>query len=248
MLAFSRLATGQRLSPASSSNHRRWRAREMVAREGDRPEFLLVITQGWAARVRILRDGIRQITALYIPGDICELFWLEESPVAQPIVALTELRGTAVPAAEIRQRAKHETPLRNAIFREAQWTAEARSEWMANLARRDSTSRIAHLFCELLTRQRAAGLASGNCCDLPLTQHDLADLLGITPIHTNRTLQALRADGLIELRGKRLRVLDIDRLTAIAGFDERYLSPPGALRTAEFVLSPTAGEMAEAAA
>lgn len=248
MLALSRLATGQRLSPASSSNHRRWRAREMVAREGDRPEFLLVITQGWAARIRVLRDGIRQITALYIPGDVCELFWLEESPIVQPIVALSELRGMAVSAAEIRQRAKQEPLLRDAIFREAQWTAEARSEWMANLARRDSTSRMAHLFCELLTRQRTAGLASGNCCDLPLTQHDLADVLGITPIHTNRTLQALRADGLIELRGKRLRVLDIDRLTAIAGFDERYLSPPDAPRTTEIVLSPTAGEMAGVAA
>jgi CRP-like cAMP-binding protein len=220
----------------------------MVAREGDRPEFLLVITQGWAARVRVLRDGIRQITALYIPGDVCELFWLEESPVVQPIVALCELRGMAVPAAEIRQRAKQEPLLRDAIFREAQWTAEARSEWMANLARRDSTSRMAHLFCELLSRQRTAGLASGNCCDLPLTQHDLADVLGITPIHTNRTLQALRGDGLIELRGKRLRVLDIDRLTAIAGFDERYLSPPDAPRTTEIVLSPTAGEMAGVAA
>jgi hypothetical protein len=99
-----------------------------------------------------------------------------------------------------------------------------------------------------LSRQRTAGLASGNCCDLPLTQHDLADVLGITPIHTNRTLQALRGDGLIELRGKRLRVLDIDRLTAIAGFDERYLSPPDAPRTTEIVLSPTAGEMAGVAA
>jgi len=209
----------------------------MVSREGDRPEFLLVITQGWAARTRVLRDGIRQITALYIPGDVCELFWLEESPVVQPIVALTELRGTAVPAAEIRRRTTQETPLRNAVLREAQWTAEARSEWLANLARRDSTSRIAHLFCELLARQRAAGLASGNCCDLPLTQHDLADLAGITPIHTNRTLQALRAAGLIELRGKRLRVLDVDRLTAIAGFDERYLFPPDTPRIAEIMLS-----------
>lgn len=248
MLALSRLATGQRLSPASSSNHRRWRAREMVAREGDRPEFLLVITQGWAARVRVLRDGIRQITALYIPGDVCELFWLEESPIAQPIVALSELRGTAVPAAEIRQRARQETPLRNAILREAQWTAEARSEWLANLARRDSTSRIAHLFCELLARQRAAGLASGNCCDLPLTQHDLADLAGITPIHTNRTLQALRAEGLIELKSKRLRILDVDRLIALAGFDERYLLPPDAPRAAEIFLSAASEEIAGAAA
>jgi len=237
MLIHSGSTNSARLLPPENLGARRWRARETVAREGDHPEYLLVIRQGWAARMRRLGDGVRQITGVYIPGDICDTFWLEGRPVSQPVVALSDLRVASVPMSDVRRRAKEQASLRDALWKETQRTAEARSEWMVSLARRDSIARLAHIFCELLARQHVTGQASGNCCDLPLTQHDLADLAGITPVHTNRTLQAMRAQGLIELRSKRLRILDPERLKAIAAFDDGYLPLPDEPQVGELMLN-----------
>ncbi len=96
-------------------------------------------------------------------------------------------------------------------------------EWVVNVGRRDARARIAHLMCELATRLRASGQGHGNVYDFPLTQEQLADATGLTAVHTNRTLQSMRKDGLINLSSKSLTVLDWDRLRDVADFSERYL-------------------------
>jgi len=92
-----------------------------------------------------------------------------------------------------------------------------------NVGRRDARERIAHLLCELADRLRSAGLANGQPYDFPLTQEQLADCTGLTAVHTNRTLQGLRRDGLISLSSSQLTILDWDRLAEIGDFNERYL-------------------------
>jgi CRP-like cAMP-binding protein len=96
-------------------------------------------------------------------------------------------------------------------------------EWLLNVGCRSALERIAHLFCELLLRLRAVGLASENSYELPLTQADLGDTTGLSNVHVNRTLQELRRQGLIELRGRRLTILNLPRLRAIAEFKPNYL-------------------------
>ena len=66
-------------------------------------------------------------------------------------------------------------------------------------------SRMAHVLCELLVRLRAVGLAEDHVCDLPITQGEFADAVGFTTVHVNRVLQQMRADGLIETKGTRLK-------------------------------------------
>jgi CRP-like cAMP-binding protein len=82
---------------------------------------------------------------------------------------------------------------------------------------------MAHLFCEILLRAKAAGLAQNNTCDLPVTQEDLADALGMSTVHVNRTLMVLRAAGAVEFRGGKLMVMNWDELVQIAEFDPSYL-------------------------
>jgi CRP-like cAMP-binding protein len=94
---------------------------------------------------------------------------------------------------------------------------------MLNIGRREAYARMAHLFCELITRLDAVGLAPDRTCLLPMTQPELADALGITPVHVNRTLGELRDKGLITLRSRRLTVNDWDGLVAAAEFDPTYL-------------------------
>jgi len=106
-----------------------------------------------------------------------------------------------------------ETLIDSSIFR----------EWVVNVGRRDSKARIAHLLCELAIRLENIGHGQGGTFEFPLTQEQLADCTGLTPVHTNRTLQALRKQGLIELTGRSLKILDWDGLREAGDFDELYL-------------------------
>jgi CRP-like cAMP-binding protein len=82
---------------------------------------------------------------------------------------------------------------------------------------------MAHLLCELLTRLRAVDLVEDHTCDLPITQSEFADALGVTNVHVNRVLQQMRADGLIETKGTQLKIPDWDKLKQVGEFDPTYL-------------------------
>ena len=96
-------------------------------------------------------------------------------------------------------------------------------EWVVNVGRRDSRTRISHLLCELALRLERTGQGRDGIFDFPLTQEQLADATGLTSVHTNRTLQSLRRDGLIQLSNGVLRVLNWEKLREVGDFDELYL-------------------------
>ena len=118
---------------------------------------------------------------------------------------------------------------RSPAVRRAMWIdtlidASIFREWVVNVGRRDSRARIAHLLCELALRLKSIGEGmNGDMVDFPMTQEQLADATGLTSVHTNRTLQSLRKDGLIQLNAKSLTVLDWDGLQEVGDFDELYL-------------------------
>ena len=95
--------------------------------------------------------------------------------------------------------------------------------WLVNVGRRDALQAVGHLFCELYVRMRNVGLAAGETMELPLTQEEIGDALGLTPVHVNRVLQRLRADGLIALKRGALEILDMAALERVAGFNPNYL-------------------------
>jgi CRP-like cAMP-binding protein len=112
--------------------------------------------------------------------------------------------------------------------RTAMWTdtlidAAVFGEWMVNVGRRDSRARIAHLLCELVVRLTSIHADHDGVFDFPITQEQLADATGLTSVHTNRTLQGLRKDGLIELGARSLKVLDWEELCDVGDFEELYL-------------------------
>jgi CRP-like cAMP-binding protein len=94
---------------------------------------------------------------------------------------------------------------------------------MTSIGQREALSRVAHLLCEWVVKLQAIGLVKDFTCDLPITQNELGDALGISTVHINRTLQDLRAEGLIALRGATLTVLDWDGLQRVGDFDPMYL-------------------------
>ena len=96
-------------------------------------------------------------------------------------------------------------------------------EWVVNLGQRDAEERIAHLFCELHLRLQVVGLTTDGGFELPITQLELADTVGLSTVHANRSLQSLRARGLIQFKGQVVDIPDVSRLRKFAGFDPKYL-------------------------
>jgi CRP-like cAMP-binding protein len=134
------------------------------------------------------------------------------------MMAIVPLRTASISMREVRRLTHSDAAGSRLLWQEMLGAAEAGSEWLVNLGRKTAIERIADLFCELADRiGRLAGDGSGSC-EMPLTQADIADTTGLTAVHVNRTLQEMRAAGLIELHSRRLVIIDIERLRRIAHF------------------------------
>ena len=198
-------------------------ARRDLIREGDKPRGVILILDGWACGYKQLPDGRRQVTSFLIPGDLGDANVFLLGQMDHSIGAITPVRYAELGQAELEQLMDESPRLSRSLWRHEQVTAAINREWLLNVGQRSAYERIAHLICELFARLRAAGLAYGDSCDFPLTQTDLAEAIGLTPVHVNRTLQQLRRDGLIELGGRKLTVPDPERLRSVASFNPNYL-------------------------
>lgn len=200
---------------------------DLVAERSHVAKACLLI-DGIAGRQKLLSDGSRQIVSVYVPGDALELC-AQLLPVADcGISALSRCSVAFVPQAALRAVAAAYPKVEAAFVRETLVEAAILREWLLNVGRRDAYSRLAHLFCEIVVRLEAVGLYADDCFELPLTQHEIADATGLTPVHVNRTMQRLRADGLIETRRSTIHVRNWNELALIADFDPTYLYLPKA--------------------
>lgn len=196
---------------APSESHVYFRPHQFLAREDEKPSALFRIDEGWACRYRLLPDGRRQLTGLYLPGDLCEPQWALGRSPSQPVVALTNVRATLMPCAP-----PQGTPRQEWFWHSLADMIERQTNWLVTLGRKTAMERLAHLLLEVFERMRLSGLTYGQQCAMPLTQMEIADLTGLTPVHVNRTLQAMRARGLIELQSKWLRIPDLAALRSAA--------------------------------
>jgi CRP-like cAMP-binding protein len=194
-----------------------------IIREGDKVDEIHLVTDGLATRSKTLADGSRQLMAFLVPGDLCdvEVFVLEA--MDHDIVALSETTCALIPASEMEQLLTESSNLTRAIWWSTMTDSAVLREWIVNHGRRDARARIAHMFCELLIRYRIVGQGAGDSVPFPLTQEELSEATGMTPVHVNRTLQQLRAEGLVELNQKVLTVLDFAGLSEAAQYDPTYL-------------------------
>ena len=222
--SLTRLSDGQRRTLESLTDRVHYiGSRERIIDEGEEPHFVNIVLSGWACRYKLLPDGRRQIIALLLPGDMCDPYVFLLRTMDHALGALSPVTLAKVPAQAIRDLTADGPELAEALWWQMLEAAEIQREWIVSLGRRTAIERLAHLFCEISTRLGALGLVNGADCDMPLTQIDLADAMGISTVHVNRSLQELRASGLIELRGRRLTILDRQELVNLAMFNPAYL-------------------------
>ena len=194
-----------------------------MVREGERTTDCSLLLRGFAFRQKLLRNGSRQIISIHIPTEFVDLQNGLLGTADHNVQSLDGSEAAIIPRSALLEAAANSSGIRLAMWIDTLLDASIFREWVVNVGRRDSRARIAHLLCELVFRLKKIGAGDGGAFDFPLTQEQLADATGLTAVHTNRTLQSLRKEGIIQLTARSLTVLDWDRLSEVADFDELYL-------------------------
>ncbi len=201
-------------------------AGQYLVREGSPLRLCTFLVEGFAFQHKVTVDGCRQIVSFHIPGD---LFGLEGSVFAtadHSVQALVRSRVASVPAEQMNKLVQNHPTIGKALWTAALIEASVFREWVLNVGRRDAKRRIAHLFCEIGMRLELAGLGTTTGFEVPLTQEHLADATGLTPVHVNRSIKALEAEGLLYRNRQAIRVPNWARLSDYAGFNALYLHIP----------------------
>lgn len=190
---------------------------------GDKPGFVAVVLKGWLCRYSSTRNGHRQVQGFYMSEDVPCLETLHIARLDHNLSALTPARLGLIAHADLEAVLDERPNLLHLAWRDTLIMGSAYREWLNRNGRLEAASALAHLFCEVMTRARAVGLAPSYACDFPVTQEVIGDALALTSVHVNRTLQQLRQTGLLEFSGGRLIIHDFDRLAELAEFDPHYL-------------------------
>lgn len=198
------------LADASTMAHTIPARRELIDEGREITETLLIL-DGWAARVRLLEDGRRQIVSFLLPGDLIGWCGHERSLAITTVVAITGVDVCPAPDVSELPQLQHAYALSRAL-EESYLIAQ-----ITRLGRLNAHERVADFLLELLDRLELAGLANDGRYAIPLTQEMVADALGLTSVHINRTVQALRRDNVLSWQGRQLLLHNVPALRRMTG-------------------------------
>ena len=202
---------------------RTFRAGADMVRDGDRPSASTLLVGGLAARYKLLEQGERQITAFHMAGDFVDLHSFPLRIMDHSVAAMSECTVVLFQHEGLERITEQYPHLTRMLWLLTLLDSAMHRQWLVVQGRMQSLEHMAHLFCELLVRARSVGIADGDSFALPITQTDMADAMGISTVHVNRTLQELRAMQLVDWDGHRVQVLREAELRRLARFDDGYL-------------------------
>lgn len=204
------------------SETRRVAAHKTLIRKGELLGHSILLLDGWLARTVDLKSGERVFTQVHVPGDFADLHGFTLKRLDHDVLTLAESIIAMVPHERLTTLTSQFPHIARIYWFSTNVDAAIHRQWLVSVGR-SAMARMAHLFCELLIRLDLAGLVRDLSYDFPLTQAQLASCLSLTPVHVNRTLQALRRQSLIDLSNRRLTILDLAALKHVAQFDPAYL-------------------------
>lgn len=213
----------QRAILSLTSHATQVRANYDIVSPGDRLDHACLNAHGLAARYDQMADGKRQLTSFYIDGDMCDLHSVVCPTAAWGLIALTTTTVLHVPHCELCRLVETYPAIALAFWRDGTADASILAKWVGNVGRRDARARMAHVLCEMGIRMERAGLGKRDAFWLDVSQQNLADALGLTAVHVNRTLQMLRSEGFIRTQSRTIFIDNWARLSDLAEFDPAYL-------------------------
>jgi CRP-like cAMP-binding protein len=194
-----------------------------LVREGALCDESVLLLDGFTYRQKLTHEGGRQIVSIHIPGDFVDLEASLLAVADHNVQALTRCQVAAIPSRDVIALIDEHPRVARALWIDTLIDASIYREWVMNVGRRAAKQRIAHLLCEFAKRLKMAGLGDEHGYSLPMTQEQLADATGLTPVHVNRSLKALEAEGLIVRNRRFVTIPDWERLRDESGFSELYL-------------------------
>ena len=199
---------------------------QYIVREGDLPTHSCLVVSGFAIRHKIMGDGARQIVNVHVTGDMVDLQNSLLSVADHNVQTLTAMEAAFIPSGAILDIAFSRPAVGKALWLETLVEGSIVREWIANVGRRNSLTRVAHLLCEFAYRLDAVGIGKQCNYELPMTQEQIADAVGLTPVHVNRTLKSLDAAGLTTRTRRSVVINDLERLAEVGDFRSIYLHLP----------------------
>jgi CRP-like cAMP-binding protein len=196
---------------------------EIVVRAGIDQTQSTLLVDGLACGFKDLANGERQIVDLFVPGDFLDLHSFPLKRLDVDMMALAPSRFAHVPHDRLLTITEEHPHLTRLLWFSTLLDASIHRGWLISIAGSSAKARIAHLFCELYYRMRTVELNEGPNYRLALTQAELAQCVGITTIHANRTLRSLRVEKLVTFRDGIVTVQDLAGLERLAEFDPAYL-------------------------
>jgi CRP-like cAMP-binding protein len=198
------------------------RGQDIVA-DASTPKHTSVLLSGTACRYKILRKANRRIFAFQYPGDMIDLYSYVMKLVDHGIGALSDCEVAHIPHEKISALCEEYPNLAFAFWRDSMIDTSILHSWALG-GSRNAVERVANMLCEIFVRLKAVGLAeTGRPLDFNATQRDLADALGLSLVHVNKTLKVLKTKGLIGRIGTKVEILDWKKLQKIGDFDASYL-------------------------
>ncbi|MFL6851262.1 MAG: Crp/Fnr family transcriptional regulator [Sphingomicrobium sp.] len=203
---------------------RRMERSQFLVREREPATHSCVMLSGYSIRSKLTATGERQIVAVHMKGEVVDLQNSLLEVADHSVQMLVPGKVAMIPREEVIRLTLERPKVAHAMWIDTLVDASIFREWIANVGRRDARTRVAHLLCEFAVRLRVAGLGEDTHYELPMTQEQLADATGLTPVHINRTLRELDKDGLIERPNPRvIRIGDWHTLAEVGDFDTNYL-------------------------
>lgn len=197
---------------------------DFLLREGEHADHAWIMISGFSVRHRVLRNGARQILSLHMRSDMVDFHSSFLGIADHNVQMLSDGEIALIPVETIKNLALDRPNVAIALWYETLLEGSIHREWMVNLGRRHAFARIAHIFCEFSLRIQHAGLGAQERFEFPMTQEELADAVGLTPIHVNRSIRGLEKEGFILRPSARTIVIaDWQKLAAVSNFDSSYL-------------------------
>lgn len=200
-------------------------ARKTIIEAGVEMSYSTLLLKGLLCRYKDLKDGQRQVTQVHVPGDFADLHSFTLKKLDHSIMTLTPCRAALVPHVKLNEITERFPHLTRVYWFSTNLDAAVHREWELSLGRRSAIARCAHLLSEFRFRLAVVGLANERGYDLPISQIDLSECLGLTPVHVNRSLRRLREEGIVTFRTGRVEIHDLAGLESIGEFDPAYLYP-----------------------
>ncbi|MFZ3033242.1 MAG: Crp/Fnr family transcriptional regulator [Parvibaculum sp.] len=187
-------------------------ARRYLQKQGDKHGLAKVIRSGWASSIHVMSDGRVTASDVLVPGDFIGEDFLSKAAEVRSIRAMTDVEFCGFDVDFLKELIFSRPDIMEVLIETGVEVARMLRERVRDMGGRDAEGRIVSLMVGLYDRLRERGLLTGEQMPFPLRQQDIADALGLSPVHVNRTLQQLRRLDVISLEGRMLRVANVDRM------------------------------------